>query len=170
MDDPQPQPPGLSLELPPGPAQSLALAIKIAERVLQENVRKVAAKGITPSGLLSVLGHLEMIQKVMGPFPGMVEKHLSFQEMSTEMHFAVPEPEGAVSWTILISGIAFPAKPAHNSPIGDAMEFIGPRPVNFPDKAVLIRSEANVSMEKWIMLGLVSQGKYLTSRSIIPAG
>jgi hypothetical protein len=170
MDDQQPQPPSLTLELPPGPAQSLALAIKIAERVLQENVQKVAAKGITPSGLICVLGHLETIQKVMGPFPEMVEKHLTFQEMSTEMHFAVPDPEGTVSWTILISGTAFPVRPAHGTPLGDAMEFVGPAPVNFPDKAVLIRTEANVSTEKWVMLGLIVQGRYITSRSCLPAG
>ncbi len=160
---------GLTLELPPGPARSLALAIKIAEGVLQNNIRELASKGQRSQNSITILEHLVMIQKVMGPLPAIVGKTLKAQSIATEMPITSPSsPE--TTWVLVILGQAYKVTLVTSSPMGPAMKFSSAPPPQLPEQAVLIRQDADKSTEKWLLTGLTVKGHYLVPAHCHAAG
>ena len=170
MNDPPDDESGLTLELPPGPARSLALAIKIAEGVLQNNVRDLASKGQRSQNTITLLAHLEMIQKVMGPLPAIVGKKLKAQSLSTETPITSPVPAPQTTWTLVILGHAYKVTLVTSSPIGPAMLFASALPPRIPEQVVLIRQDADKSTEKWLLTGMTSKGKYIVPSHCHTAG
>lgn len=161
---------GLTLELPPGPARSLALAIKIAEGVLQNNIRDLASKGQRSQNSITILSHLVMIQKVMGPLPAIVGKTLKAQSLATEMPITAPaSPE--TTWVLVILGQSYKVTLVPSSPIGGpAMLFAAAPPPQLPEQAVLIRQDADKSTEKWLLTGLTVKGHYVVPAHCHAAG